>query len=44
MSEIEDVRLTALAIDNQNNKLITEVKELRVKNKILSEERNIAIS
>lgn len=44
MVEIEDVRLMAMVIDTQNSKLLGEVKDLRIKNKILIEERNIAIN
>lgn len=44
MTEIEDVRLMAMVIDTQNTKLLEENKDLRIKNKILMEERNIAIN
>lgn len=44
MAEIEDVRSTALVIDQQNNKLLSELKGLRIKNKILVEERNMAVN
>ena len=44
MAEIEDVRSMAIVIDNQNKKLLQEVKELRIMNKVLGEERNIAIN
>ena len=44
MQEIEDVRLMAISIDNQNQKLLGQVKQLRIRNKILGEERKIAIS
>ena len=35
--EMEEVRNTAVDIDLQNKKLLGEVKELRIKNKILLE-------
>lgn len=44
LQEIEDVRSMALCIDNENQKLMNEVRELRIRNKILVEERKIAIN